>query len=461
MQRNASLEFLGKNQRKSVEAERRANEEEENKASEEYIQKLLAEEEEEEKRQAEKRRSEMEEQMKHDEELARKLSININNVNEKSVLTSPLSSRKLDPVTNRSQKKNKNKQRYSGDIQKYLSPKSESGSTSQSEVVFEEDKHSTQEINNSEMKSPMCEDTEIEKDMPTLSPQIHLETQEQGTKFSAESPLPWLRAYESEQCLDEKAIKRSNNHDNEIYLVNHDKSKTKVPYSTEAAVKADGKTEIDYTVSGKTQITGDNTGPTENGESNLLTSNDIPKRKNQESSPESVTDPCFSAKKKKMFPKSASNHEGTEMSFTQKLIDLEHHLFERHKQEEQDRLLAFQLQKEADQELTVPNRQKGSPNEYQLRTASSPPDKRLNGQRKSSKDKNSIKQTKIEYSKAQRDTKDENWQPSFKIQLKRSVNGKKMPNSTRDNCKVSKSVHSLQPNNSQKSIFHMFQRYTK
>nr|KAF6478427.1 ring finger protein 168 [Molossus molossus] len=60
-----------------VEAERRANEEEENKASEEYIQKLLAEEEEEEKRQAEKRRREMEEQLKSDEELARKLSINI------------------------------------------------------------------------------------------------------------------------------------------------------------------------------------------------------------------------------------------------------------------------------------------------------------------------------------------------------------------------------------------------
>lgn len=60
-----------------VEAERRANEEEENKASEEYIQKLLAEEEEEEKRQAEKRRREMEEQLKSDEELARRLSINI------------------------------------------------------------------------------------------------------------------------------------------------------------------------------------------------------------------------------------------------------------------------------------------------------------------------------------------------------------------------------------------------
>lgn len=60
-----------------VEAERQASKEEENKASEEYIQKLLAEEEEEEKRRTQKRRSEMEEQLKGDEELARRLSVSI------------------------------------------------------------------------------------------------------------------------------------------------------------------------------------------------------------------------------------------------------------------------------------------------------------------------------------------------------------------------------------------------
>lgn len=101
-----------------VEAERRASEEEENKASEEYIQKLLAEEEEEEKRQAEKRRREMEEQLQNDEKLARRLSIDINNFSEGDILASPLNSRKSDPVTTKSQKKNKNKQRSTGDIQK-------------------------------------------------------------------------------------------------------------------------------------------------------------------------------------------------------------------------------------------------------------------------------------------------------------------------------------------------------
>lgn len=60
-----------------MEAERQASKEEENKASEEYIQRLLAEEEEEEKRRTERRRSEMEEQLRGDEELARRLSTSI------------------------------------------------------------------------------------------------------------------------------------------------------------------------------------------------------------------------------------------------------------------------------------------------------------------------------------------------------------------------------------------------
>lgn len=94
-----------------MEAERQASKEEENKASEEYIQRLLAEEEEEEKRQREKRRSEMEEQLRGDEELARSLSTSINSNYERNTLASPLSSRKSDPVTNKSQKKNTSKQK--------------------------------------------------------------------------------------------------------------------------------------------------------------------------------------------------------------------------------------------------------------------------------------------------------------------------------------------------------------
>ncbi|XP_043450408.1 E3 ubiquitin-protein ligase RNF168 [Prionailurus bengalensis] len=439
-----------------VEAERRASEEEENKASEAYIQRLLAEEEEEEKQQAEKRRREMEEQLKSDEELARKLSININNFCDGSVLTSPLNSRKSDTVTTKSQKKSKNKQANTGDIQKYLSPKSQFGSASQCEVVQESKKNSiSKETDGTIVNSPTRQDTEIEEDMPTLSPQIGMDVQEQGAKSSVESPMPQLYASGREWCLEAEVKMRPSNHDKELCVLNHEGPEARVPCSRE--------TESACTISGMTQIIESNTVETENEDSCLLTSKDISKRKNQESSFEAVRDPCISAKRRKMFPRASSDQEETETNFTQKLIDLERLLFERHKQEEQDRLLALQLQKQVDKEQMKPNRQKGSPDEYQLRPTSSPPDKLLNGQRKNSKDRNFKRQTDIEHSESRRGSKNENWQPSFKIQLKHSVNvnGRKVPNSSRDNCNVSKSAHSLQPSKSQKSIFQMFQRYTK
>ncbi|PNI24200.1 RNF168 isoform 1 [Pan troglodytes] len=445
-----------------VAAERRASEEEENKASEEYIQRLLAEEEEEEKRQAEKRRRAMEEQLKSDEELARKLSIDINNFCEGSISASPLNSRKSDPVTPKSEKKSKNKQRNTGDIQKYLTPKSQFGSASHSEAVQEVRKNSvSKDIDSSDRKSPTGQDTEIE-DMPTLSPQISLGIGEQGADSSIESPMPWLCACGAEWYHEGNVKTRPSNHGKELCVLSHERPKTRVPYSKETAVMPCGRTESGCApTSGVTQTNGNNTGETENEESCLLISKEISKRKNQESSFEAVKDPCFSAKRRKMSPESSPDQEETEINFTQKLIDLEHLLFERHKQEEQDRLLALQLQKEVDKEQMVPNRQKGSPDEYHLRAASSPPDKVLNGQRKNPKDGNFKRQTHTKHPTPERGSRDKNRQVSLKMQLKQSVNRRKMPNSTRDHCKVSKSAHSLQPSISQKSVFQMFQRCTK
>ncbi|CAO2631565.1 E3 ubiquitin-protein ligase RNF168 [Lemmus lemmus] len=442
-----------------VEAERQASKEEENKASEEYIQKLLAEEEEEEKRQTERRRSEMEEQLKGDEELARRLSISINN--EKNVLTSPSSSRKSDAVTNKSQKKNTNKQKNFGDIQKYLSPKLKSGSAARPgfEAVHEEGKScmSKQEIGSSDVRSSVWQDTEIEKDdMPTLSPQVYLETQEHGSESLVESPVPWICARDVGQCLEEAVETLSTNPD-DICVVNHEESKAKVSsYSNEATVKPSGKVENEEcSVSSTAQLANGNRVP-ESRVYHLVVGKEISERENQQSVFEAVVDPCFSAKRRKVFLKS-SDQEETEVNFTQKLIDLERMLFERHKQEEQDRLLALQLQKEVDKEQGMLNRQKGSPNQYQLRT-SSPPDRLLHRQRKNSKDRNSVKQTDSEHSKSQRSTKDEYRQP-FKSAWKDSVNGRKMPHSAKDDCtNVSKHTYSQQPSNSQKSILQMFQR---
>nr|XP_010335263.2 E3 ubiquitin-protein ligase RNF168 isoform X2 [Saimiri boliviensis boliviensis] len=374
-----------------VEAERRATEEEENKASEEYIQRLLAEEEEEERRQAEKRRRELEEQLKSDEELARKLSIDI-------------------------------------------------------------------DIDSSDIKSPTCQDTEIE-DMPTLSPQICLGIGEQGADSSIESPMPWLCACGAELYHEREVKTEPNNHHKECVLT-PEGPETRDPNSKETVVVPIGRTESGCATSGVTQTNGNSTGETENEESCLLISKDISKRKNQESSFEAVKDARFYAKRRKMFLNS-SDQEETETNFTQKLIDLEHLLLERHKQEEQDRLFALQLQKEVDKEQMKPNRQKGSPDEYHLRAASSPPDKVRNGQRKNSRDRNFKRQTDTERPKPERGSKDENRQLSVRMQLKHSVNGGKTPNSTRNRCNVTRSAQSLQPNISQRSIFQMFHRCPK
>ncbi|XP_055259448.1 E3 ubiquitin-protein ligase RNF168 isoform X3 [Moschus berezovskii] len=363
-----------------VEAERRACEEEENKASEEYIQRLLAEEEEEEKRQAEKRHREMEEQLKSDEELARRLSLDI------------------------------------------------------------------ETDDNSDVKSPTWQDTDFEEDMPTLSPQICLAVQEQGAKSSVESPMPQLCTSGGEWCLEAKVETGPSNHEKGLCVISLEEPKARVPYSGDAATEPCGETESGCTVSDMTQFLRNNTVETENEESHLPINKDTSKRRNLEPLSEAIREPCFSAKRRKTFPKVASDQEETEISFTQKLIDLEHLLFERHKQEKQDRLLALQLQKEVDQEQMRPGRQKGSPDGYQLRNVSSPPDKLLNGQRKNSRDRNSKRQTELEQPKPRTNSKNENHrQPSFKIQLKCSVNGRKIANSTRDNCNVPKTAHSLQP----------------
>ncbi|XP_070322277.1 E3 ubiquitin-protein ligase RNF168 isoform X1 [Odocoileus virginianus] len=421
-------------ERSKVEAERRACEEEENKASEEYIQRLLAEEEAEEKRQAEERHREMEEQLKSDAELARRLSLDINNFCGGSVLASSLNSRKSDPVTTKSQKKSKNKQTNTGDIQKYLSPKSQLGSTSQSEVVQEDRKNSMSKEtdDNSDVKSPTWQDTDIEEDMPTLSPQTCLPIQEQGAKSSVESPMPQLCTSGGEWCLEGKVETGPSNREKGLCVINHEEPKARFPYSGDAATKPYGETESGCTVSDMTQFIRNNTVETENEESHLPINQDTSKRRNLEPLSEAIREPCFSAKRRKMFPKASSDQEKTEISFTQKLIDLEHLLFERHVQEKQDRLLALQLQKEVDQEQMRPDRQKGSPDGYQLRTVSSPPDKLLSGQRKNSRDRNSKRQTELKQPKPRTDSKNENQQP-FKIQLKCSVNGRKIADSTRDN----------------------------
>lgn len=119
-------------------------------------------------------------------------------------------------------------------------------------------------------------------------------------------------------------------------------------------------------------------------------------------------------------------NKSKQVHFTPKLLDLERLFFARHKQEEQDRLLALQLQKEVNQEQMRPTWLKGSPDECQLRATSSPPGKLLNGQRKHAKERSFHRQTDLEHPAPHRASKSEHWQPSFRFQLEHcSVNARK------------------------------------
>ncbi|XP_072469763.1 E3 ubiquitin-protein ligase RNF168 isoform X2 [Notamacropus eugenii] len=443
-----------------VEAERRAYEEEESKASEEYIQKLLAEEEEE-HRQAEKRQREMEEQLRRDEELAREISINLNKLSEGSVFSSPSNAKLSSPVTSKSQKKINNKLSVVGTIQKYLSPKSQFASVQVSQLEFaaEDNRNSVSKgVSGNNVKIPAW--PEEDEDMPTLSPQVFLESQSRIAKGSITvSPMPHLSAISvEEECLGKETksqMSSPNKVTHEHFCTNHE-VQTRFLCSAETVAKSPGKPENGYLSSNSAEMSRKSIVDTENEGKSLLVDKEIPTRKDEEFSSGIVSDSSSSAKRRKVCMDTSPEQEETDSNIAQKLIDLEHLLFERHKQEEQDRLLALQLQREENKEHMKPNRQKGSPDAYLLRTkVSVQPDESPNGWRRYSKEKNCKKQPETELSKPRKSSKDENWQPSPMTQKKISANkGGKAPNS-------SKKARSLQPSNTQKSIFQMFQQAAK
>lgn len=96
----------------------------------------------------------------------------------------------------------------------------------------------------------------------------------------------------------------------------------------------------------------------------------LAKRKYQESSPEIAVNSHLNDKRKRTSSQTAEEEEEL-INEIQQQVSLEQKLYERFKQEQEDRLLALQLQKEMDKEQKTPNRKKGSPDEYRLRPKTS------------------------------------------------------------------------------------------
>ncbi|XP_015271577.1 PREDICTED: E3 ubiquitin-protein ligase RNF168 [Gekko japonicus] len=384
-----------------VEEERRANEQEESKASEEYIQKLLAEEEEQ-QRLAEEKKKQMAEQLLLDERLARELSVNLNSSSEGHIL----SSLSPGPSPLNSCKTSKSKSVCSGDIKKYLSPKSCTPSPSM--VLFnkleEESSGFSPEEISSAKNSFICGEEGREDEMPTLIPQISIKDRDNKDDF-LEPLKPQLNMYTKDETttlsldLTYLSTYQGNELANELsHVACRDDTELVSPFSNrEPAVSnfennkfvrnmhltkpaKDGtlqKTLISV-ISGNQQnsssadcsLVMENSPVGNINPSGSLIEISLAKRKCQESSPEAAVNSHLKDKRRRTFCHTAEEEE-EEMNEIQQQTSLEQKFYERFKQEQEDRLLALKLQKEMDKEEKTPNRKKGSPDEYHLRPKTS------------------------------------------------------------------------------------------
>ncbi|XP_075273852.1 E3 ubiquitin-protein ligase RNF168 isoform X2 [Opisthocomus hoazin] len=475
-----------------VEAERRAHEQEENKASEEYIQRLLAEEEEEEHRLAEERRREMEKQLKQDEELAWQLSNSLNDDSKGHVLGSPSPAGSPSSETSPANLcKMKNKPNNSGDIQKYLSPKLHrtSGSALFSRTTERGRSYSGSVTNSNEGSSSAWQDEQEE--MPTLSPQLTGVIKDPSAKdlflescmnyFSA-SALGETAAVKQEEtrgpnCLGDEvpdalhgiakgeqsrtALRRSKGEDDGIESDSGSLTPVEsINCENSAEICARIQSATNSVVSGsKSVICGlmEVAGHSdEEKPEKLQNTKETPKRKSQEPPAEAVVDLCVLDKRRRTFPESLEDQSDFDLQM-QKAFEQE--FYDRRMQEEQDRLLALELQKQLNKEERTLNRQKGSPDEYLLRTKppqsvkDSPAGK---GSSKVAKDsKAPKKQAEANHRKTRKSSCNENWQSPTRVRMKSpSIQGGKVLNCV-VNTSDSNEICSL-PKNKQKTILQMF-----
>uniref|UniRef100_A0A8C5T9E8 RING-type E3 ubiquitin transferase n=1 Tax=Malurus cyaneus samueli TaxID=2593467 RepID=A0A8C5T9E8_9PASS len=479
-----------------VEAEKRAHEQEENKASEEYIQRLLAEEEEE-QRLAEERRREMEKQLKQDEELAWQLSNSLNEDPEGHVLGSPSPARSVSlQASPANLPKEKNKPSNSGDIQKYLSPKNHGvlGSASFSSTTGRGRSNSVStEPNSNEGSSSALQDEQEE--MPTLSPQLTNVHKDSGAKDSfLESCMNYFSASASGEAATVKQEETPGPNCSEDGVPDVLHGATEGEGSRTVLCRSKGGDDGIESDSGNlTHVQSvnleksDETGTSVQSEMNCVMSDsqtalcdlgkeaghsgeetperpqntkENPKRKLLQAPADAVGDLCVLDKRRRTSSGDVEDQGEQINDFnleTQRAFEQE--FYERRRQEEQDRLLALQLQKELNKEERTTNRQKGSPDEYPLRTK--PPrsvkdSSARKGSPKMAKDsKASKKQAETNQHKTRKGSCNENWQSPARIRVKSpSIKEGKVLNCV-VNTSDTNDICSL-PVNKQKTILQMF-----
>ncbi|NWV07109.1 RN168 ligase, partial [Ptilonorhynchus violaceus] len=448
-----------------VEAERRAHEQEENKASEEYIQRLLAEEEEE-HRLAEERRREMEKQLKQDEELAWQLSNSLNEDSEGHVVGNPSPAHSLSPQTSPANLgKAKNKPSSSGDIQKYLSPKNHGilgSALSSSTTGGGRSDSGSAETNSNEGSSSALQDEQEE--MPTLSPQLTSVNKDSSAKDSfLESCMNYFSASTSGETATVKQEKTPGPNCLEDALPDALLGASEGEGSRTVLCRSKGEgmpcvmSDSQNVLCDLGRVAGHSD---EKTPERLENTRETPKRKLLGAPADAVIDLCVLDKRRRTFSESVED-EGEQMDDfnlqTQRAFEQE--FYERRRQEQEDRLLALQLQKEFNKEERTLNRQKGSPDEYLLRTKQPRSAKDSSARKASSKmakdSKGSKKQAETNHHKHRKGSCNENWQSPARVRMKSpSIKEGKVLNCV-VNTSDTNDICSL-PKNKQKTILQMF-----
>ncbi|XP_036353815.2 E3 ubiquitin-protein ligase RNF168-like [Ochotona princeps] len=319
------------------------------KASKEHSVKLSAEEE---QRQAGKHQCELKKRLKI-QALGRKLSVNVKDVCGRDSVPLPSQSTKPEPMATESPRKNKAKKRNISKIHTCLSSTSQFGSTSQAVSVQKvRRKSKVKKTAQTNKNAPLWQGTDTKEDKPILPAPVTPEIPEQAATSSTDPSMLSYHPHNTESGFEGRMKTRSQNPD-------RDQLQAKVPSFREQVAS----------VSDLSQTTGNNTVETEKTEPARTARKAVAKRKNQESSFRDVNDPCFSSKRRELSPSSSSDTEGAENHLINKLSNLQNLLTKSH-QQERDWLFALKLQEEEDRKGMKPNRQKGSSDEYQLRTAS-------------------------------------------------------------------------------------------
>ncbi|XP_012407601.1 E3 ubiquitin-protein ligase RNF168 [Sarcophilus harrisii] len=282
----------------------------------------------------EERQREREDQLKIDKDLAQEISISLKTL--KCVLTSLFTTSSSYPAPCRSPKKTENKPNSAKNIHKSSLPK-ELGKAGGKRS------YKSKEVSIGKGKRPRWQSGKG-REMPTFSKQPFCKIENIGARVSLEDGGESKPGTSGE----DKIL-------NPLEVANLELPKTTFSCSEGAVAKPSGKSENECSAE------------MESEDNSLLGNKEIPGRKTLEYMPEFLSDSDFSSEKRKTCSETTSEKESRKNTFTQKLIDLEHLFFERHKQEEADRLFALQLQGEMNKEQEKLNRKKRTRDEYLLR----------------------------------------------------------------------------------------------